>query len=77
MYAATFSQILTASLQAEREKTKGIEWYDLPATEMTEERRRDLELVQMRDALDSKTHYRRNDRDVLPKYFQVCAAKPA
>ncbi|KAH7727141.1 Protein Y49F6B.2 [Aphelenchoides avenae] len=57
--------------KAEREKTKGTEWYDLPATEMTEERRRDLELVQMRDALDSKTHYRRNDRDVLPKYFQI------
>jgi Fcf2 pre-rRNA processing len=45
----------------------------MPATELTDERRRDLELLQMRDILDPKTHYRRPDRKegVLPKYFQV------
>uniref|UniRef100_A0A0M3HXD1 Fcf2 domain-containing protein n=1 Tax=Ascaris lumbricoides TaxID=6252 RepID=A0A0M3HXD1_ASCLU len=56
---------------AERERTKGQDWFDLPATEMTEERVRDLQIIQMRDALDTKTHYKRNDRSVLPKYFQV------
>lgn len=55
----------------ERERTKGEDWYYLPAAEMTEERERDLEILQMRGALDPKKHYRRNDRSVLPKYFQV------
>jgi hypothetical protein len=55
----------------EREKTAGNSWFSLPATELDDQRRRDLELVQMRDALDPKQHYKRPDREVLPKYFQV------
>ncbi|VDK84526.1 unnamed protein product [Litomosoides sigmodontis] len=56
----------------ERELTKGDAWYNLPATEMTEERERDLSIIQMRGSLDPKAHYRKNDRSsVLPKYFQV------
>ncbi len=44
----------------------------MPATELTDERKRDLELVRMRNSIDSKTHYKSNDnRNVLPKYFQV------
>jgi len=57
--------------KTEREKTSGADWFNLPATEMTEERRRDLEILQMRDALDPKRHYKSNDRTVLPKYFQI------
>lgn len=57
--------------EIERERTKGNDWFNLPATEMTEERQQDLEIIQMRDALDTKTHYKKNDRFVLPKYFQV------
>lgn len=60
--------------KAEQEKTSGANWFNLPATEMTEERRRDLEILQMRDALDPKRHYKSNDRTVLPKYFQVIFA---
>ncbi|CAB3411106.1 unnamed protein product [Caenorhabditis bovis] len=55
----------------EREKTKGSQWFNMPATEITEERKRDLELLQMRGVLNPQAHYRRNDRQVLPKYFQV------
>ncbi|RCN35750.1 Fcf2 pre-rRNA processing [Ancylostoma caninum] len=55
----------------EREKTKGRDWFDLPATELTEEAKADLELLQMRSAIDPLAFYRRNDRAVLPKYFQV------
>ncbi|KAK5971892.1 Deoxynucleotidyltransferase terminal-interacting protein 2 [Trichostrongylus colubriformis] len=55
----------------EREKTKGHDWFDLPATELTEEAKADLELLQMRAAIDPLAFYRRNDRKVLPKYFQV------
>ncbi|XGW09299.1 hypothetical protein V3C99_011530 [Haemonchus contortus] len=55
----------------EREKTKGREWFDLPASEFTDEAKADLELLQMRAAIDPLAFYRRNDRNVLPKYFQV------
>ncbi|VDM94029.1 unnamed protein product [Onchocerca ochengi] len=55
----------------DRERTKGDAWYNLPAGEMTEKRERDLKIIQMRESLDSKAHYRKNDRSVLPKYFQI------
>lgn len=55
----------------EREKTKGKKWYGLPATEMTEEVKHDLEVLQMRSVLDPKHFYKKNDLKVLPKYFQI------
>ncbi|XP_066262407.1 deoxynucleotidyltransferase terminal-interacting protein 2-like [Euwallacea similis] len=55
----------------EREKTKGKNWYGLPATEMTDELKQDLEVLQMRSVLDPKRFYKKNDLKVLPKYFQV------
>ena len=55
----------------EREKTKGDAWYNLPATEVTEEIKRDLEVLKMRDALDPKRFYKKNASKELPKYFQV------
>ena len=55
----------------EREKTKGKDWYDMPALEMTEERQRDLELLQMRSVLDPKRFYKKNTSEALPKYFRI------
>lgn len=55
----------------EREKTKGKQWFNLPAKEMTEEIKRDLQVIQMRSALDPKRFYKKNDLKVLPKYFQI------
>ncbi|VDN59449.1 unnamed protein product [Dracunculus medinensis] len=55
----------------ERERTKGVSWFNMPATELTEERRRDLELLQMRDTIDEKARYRKSDHSTLPKFFQV------
>ena len=55
----------------EREKTKGDAWYGMPATEVTEEVKRDLEVLKMRDALDPKRFYKKNATKELPKYFQV------
>ena len=55
----------------EREKTKGDDWYGMPATEVTEEVKRDLEVLKMRDALDPKRFYKKNATKELPKYFQV------
>lgn len=55
----------------QRDKTKGKQWFNLPATPMTEEVKRDLEIIQMRSALDPKQFYKRNDMKTLPKYFQI------
>merc|ERR1712106_501169 len=37
----------------------------------TEERQRDLELLQMRGVLDPKRFYKKNASDTLPKYYQI------
>ena len=57
--------------RAEREKTKGADWYNMPAPELTEERKNDLELLQMRNVLDPKRFYKKNNSENLPKYFQI------
>ena len=68
----TLLNLNTQNCQIQSEKTKGQDWFDLPATELTEEKQRDLEIIRMRDAIDPKTHYRKEDTNQkLPKYFQV------
>ncbi|PAV66849.1 hypothetical protein WR25_00358 [Diploscapter pachys] len=57
-------------LQKELEKTTGKSWFDMPATELTDERKMDLQILQMRNAIDPLAHYRKPDRTALPKYFQ-------
>jgi len=57
--------------KAEREKNKGKDWFNMPALELTEERKADLELLQMRGVLDPKRFYKRSDKEGLPKYFQI------
>lgn len=64
-------QALRKKRKKERERTKGSKWYDMPATEMTDEIKHDLEVLQMRSVLDPKHFYKKNDLKVLPKYFQV------
>ncbi|KAL2737334.1 deoxynucleotidyltransferase terminal-interacting protein 2 [Vespula maculifrons] len=62
---------LRAKKIAEREKNKGKDWFNLPATEVTDEIKHDLEIIQMRSVLDPKHFYKKNDLKVLPKYFQI------
>ncbi len=57
--------------RAERDKTKGKEWYNMPAGEMTEEIKNDLAIIKMRGGLHKDRFYKANDSDTLPKYFQV------
>jgi hypothetical protein len=57
--------------QKEREKSKGKGWFDMKAPEMTEELKNDLELMQMRGALDPKRFYKKSDKRNLPKYFAL------
>ena len=55
-----------------REESAGPKWFNLPATKITPEIERDMKLLKMRNVLDSKRHYKKNDSSSLPKYFQVC-----
>jgi len=57
--------------ELERNKTKGDAWYGMPATEVTEEIKNDLETLQMRGALDPKRFYKKNANKELPKYFHM------
>ena len=58
-----------ANKQAQ-EATAGEKWFNMPATELTTTIKRDLTLLQMRNVLDPKRHYRASAK-ALPKYFQV------
>lgn len=51
------------AFQKESEKTKGPGWFNMKAPELTEEAKRDLEVLQMRSVLDPKRHYK-NDMKV-------------
>ncbi|XP_056636246.1 deoxynucleotidyltransferase terminal-interacting protein 2 [Diorhabda sublineata] len=64
-------KLLRKQRKKERQLTKGAKWYGLPATELTDEVKRDLEILQMRSVLDPKHFYKKNDLKVLPKYFQI------
>ncbi|KAH8272202.1 hypothetical protein KR018_011110 [Drosophila ironensis] len=54
-----------------RSRTKGGGWFNLPATEITEEMRNNLKIIQMRSALNPKQFYKKNDLKTLPKFFQI------
>ncbi|KAI9367094.1 Fcf2 pre-rRNA processing-domain-containing protein [Aspergillus egyptiacus] len=52
--------------------TAGSDWFDLPATELTPELKRDLQLLRMRSILDPKRHYKKeNGKAQPPKFSQV------
>nr|XP_060629948.1 deoxynucleotidyltransferase terminal-interacting protein 2 isoform X1 [Anolis sagrei ordinatus] len=57
--------------RAERAKTTGSGWFGMKAPEMTEELKNDLTALKMRKAIDPKRFYKKNDREGLPRYFQV------
>ena len=46
-------------------------WYELPATQITDEVKRDLRLLHLRSALDPKRFYKGFDQTKFPKYFQL------
>lgn len=58
--------------RTERETTKGRGWYNMRMAEMTEEKKNDLVVIQMRKVLDPKRFYKGPDiRGALPKYVQT------
>ncbi|XP_076654770.1 deoxynucleotidyltransferase terminal-interacting protein 2 [Halictus rubicundus] len=62
---------LQSMKRKERAKTKGKDWFNMRAPEMTPQIKHDLQVLQMRSALDPKRFYKKNDLKVLPKYFQI------
>uniref|UniRef100_A0A7S4MJG8 Fcf2 pre-rRNA processing C-terminal domain-containing protein n=1 Tax=Vannella robusta TaxID=1487602 RepID=A0A7S4MJG8_9EUKA len=53
----------------EAQKTAGPGWFNLPATSVTPELRKDLQVLQMRNYIFKDKFYKK--ADPLPKYFQV------
>jgi hypothetical protein len=58
--------------KAEREKTKGDDWFHMKAPEMTPELQNELDVLKMRSAIDPTRFYKKADSAAPPKYFQVC-----
>jgi len=65
------TKILKRIKKEKEAKTKGKDWYNLPATKITDSVRHDLDLIRMRSALDTKRFYKKNETEAYPKYFQI------
>ena len=52
--------------------TAGAAWGHMPARELTQDLKRDLQIIRMRGVLSSKKFYKSSDmKKELPKYFQI------
>ncbi|KAF8427262.1 Fcf2 pre-rRNA processing-domain-containing protein [Tirmania nivea] len=51
--------------------TNGKQWFDMPLTSKDPETLRDIQLIQMREALDPHRHYKKNILKRVPKYSQM------
>ena len=58
-------------MQARRALSSGCQWFDMKAPHITPQLKNDLRLLQMRNALDPSRHYKANDSNKPPRYFQV------
>ncbi|PBP17051.1 rRNA-processing protein FCF2 [Diplocarpon rosae] len=58
--------------EEEKKATAGADWFNMPRTNLTPELKRDLQLLRMRDVLDPKRHYKKDNRkQQIPAYSQV------
>lgn len=61
-----------ASQKRARPDTAGAAWGHMPARELTQDLKRDLQIIRMRGVLSSKKFYKSSDmKKELPKYFQI------
>lgn len=49
----------------------GRQWFNLPATTITDEIKRDLRTLRLRSTFDPKVFYKKTDSGKFPKYFQM------
>ncbi|KAF3925649.1 hypothetical protein ABW21_db0208054 [Orbilia brochopaga] len=55
-----------------KDKTAGADWYHMPATALTPEIKRDLQMIKLRNVLDPHKHFKGDDwKGKLPQYFQM------
>ncbi|CAG8540898.1 6988_t:CDS:2, partial [Scutellospora calospora] len=54
-----------------REATTGPGWFDMPKPELTTEIKRDLQVIKLRNVLDPKRFYKKDNSKGIPKYFQI------
>ncbi|RVD88118.1 uncharacterized protein DFL_002314 [Arthrobotrys flagrans] len=60
------------SKKEKEEKTAGPNWYNMPATAVTPEIKRDLQMIKLRNVLDPHKHFKGDDwKGKIPKYFQM------
>jgi hypothetical protein len=64
---------MTKRQEARKEKASsaGPKWFNMPATTLTEEAKRDLHIIKLRNVLDRKRFYKKDNNKALPKFFQV------
>jgi hypothetical protein len=62
--------LVKAAKKAAREATAGAQWFDMPRSEVTDTVRRDWQILQMRNVLDPKRHYKKETAPI-PKFFQT------
>lgn len=61
-----------ANRDQEKKANAGAEWFNMPKTDLTPELRRDLQLLKMRNVLDPKRHYKKdNSKNDIPQFSQV------
>merc|ERR1712110_294245 len=46
-------------------------WYGMKKVEMTEDLKKDLQILQLRTQIDPKSHFKRNLIRKMPKFFQI------
>ncbi|KAK6521572.1 hypothetical protein TWF506_001785 [Arthrobotrys conoides] len=63
---------LEKSKKEKEEKTAGPNWYNMPATAVTPDIKRDLQMIKLRNVLDPHKHFKGDDwKGKIPKYFQM------
>ncbi|KAJ5902484.1 Fcf2 pre-rRNA processing [Penicillium taxi] len=66
------TQAITAKKPSTDKATAGPEWFNMPKTVMTTELKRDLQLIRMRNVLDPKRHYKKeNGKAKAPEFSQI------
>ncbi|CAG8564654.1 8625_t:CDS:2 [Funneliformis caledonium] len=58
-----------------RESTIGPGWFDMKKPEITPEIKRDLQIIKLRNVLDPKRFYKKDNTKGLPKYFEIGTIK--
>jgi hypothetical protein len=69
--ATSYKDMLTIS---QKKATAGKEWFDLPRTTVTDELKKDLQLLRMRSVLDPKRHYKKEavtKQNLVPEFSQM------